>query len=279
MAQKFTGAYAPDSENAVLALNATSAIPESMQGIENAQTLLQIRKYDDYPFNSNPVAEISKINQETGKQIVQFVTRTECSIQTNACMKPIILSDGDLQPPPAFEQGEASQECYFEVKLVSSVPGNIGIGFASCPFPSFRLPGFAETSIGYHSKDGKVYQSDYDEKGVECGEPLAKDDILGAGYRIVEMERVGDHILNQTVFYFTRNGTRIGDEFVTEGFYPDKIYPTIGTTGNCSLEVTFGKLSEVFYPPTEFKVNTSETPGELTQEQVAESTVIEVDSQ
>ncbi|KAJ3254446.1 Rsp5p-dependent ubiquitination, sorting of cargo proteins at the multivesicular body [Boothiomyces macroporosus] len=275
IAQKFVNAYQPDSEAGVLALNASNAIPVSMEGQENVPTLLLIRQFDDYQFDRLPTVEISKIDEETGTQLVEFSTSTECSIQTNACMKAHILDNDGPQPPPAFDHLNASPECYFEVKVVSIESANLGIGFASCPYPPFRLPGFAETSIGYHSKSGKVYISDYDEQGNDCGEPLVEGDVLGIGYRMVEVERVGEHVLTQTVFFFSRNGTRMGDEFVTDGFFSDKIYPTIGSTGKCVLEVTFGKLQDVFDLPTEFKVNVSEE-GSLSPEDQVQEMVIDV---
>ncbi|KAJ3310185.1 hypothetical protein HDV04_005202 [Boothiomyces sp. JEL0838] len=256
LADKFVRTYRPDSEDAVLALNATSAIPESMQGLPGAVTWLQVRHFEDYPFDVLPIAKISKM--VNGYQTLEFVTGRECSIQTNASLNPHYFSQIDLQPPPSFAGDEESNEAYFEVKIVSLDKGNIGIGFATCPYPPFMLPGFTFTSIGYHSLNGKVYLNDHDEKGVECGEPLVEGDVLGVGFRIVEYDRVGDHILNQTVFYFTRNGTRIGDEFITDEFYPDKIYPTIGATDNCVVQVSFGEGENLFYPPTEWKVNEAE---------------------
>ncbi|KAJ3254447.1 Rsp5p-dependent ubiquitination, sorting of cargo proteins at the multivesicular body [Boothiomyces macroporosus] len=254
LAERFVGHYPPDSEAALMALNKTNRVPESMKGKPRSPTFLCLREFEEYKFETVPKIRIGKMKRD-GRQTVEFVTDQECSVQTNACMKPHEFGTSELEPPPLFDDESSSLECYFEVKIISIGTGNIAIGFATSPYPPFRLPGFAETSIGYHSKDGKVYLNDYEGKGLECGEPLEKGDTLGIGFRVVEIERVGEHVISETIFYFTRNGTRIGDEFVTDGFYADKIYPTIGVNCNCKLSVAFGNVDLVFNAPTDIELD------------------------
>ncbi|KAJ3261481.1 Rsp5p-dependent ubiquitination, sorting of cargo proteins at the multivesicular body [Boothiomyces macroporosus] len=255
-ADEFLALYQPDSEQAVVALNADCAIPVSMEGIENAITMLLVRQFDDYEFEEPPFVKIGAMTK-FGTQTIEFITEEECCIQANACLKPRDVFSNGPQPPPSFNSESINQECYYELKIISNRDANISIGFSTCPYPPFRLPGYDLYSIGYHSSTGRVYLNDRKEVGIPCGTELKEGDVLGIGYRIIEYEKIGQHVINQTVFYFTHNGTRIGDEFVTDGFFPDKIYPSVGTTGDCTVSFNFGTPSEVFYPPTQFSIQES----------------------
>ncbi|KAJ3269198.1 Rsp5p-dependent ubiquitination, sorting of cargo proteins at the multivesicular body [Terramyces sp. JEL0728] len=251
----FISNFPPNTQAANLALNSNNSIPTSMSDPGNSVTMLTIRKFVGFGFQGvKPRVIISKM--ENGQQEIEFNTYQECNIQSNACLKPRIFGSESPQPPPSFDTFGASQECYFEVKILSKDKENakIALGFATCPYPPFRLPGYDQTSIAYHSDSGNVFWNNR-ENGTTCGPPIAVGDVLGIGYRIVEIPSYGDHILNQTVFYFTHNGIRIGDEFVTDGFYPDQIYPTLGTTGSCKLQAVFGPVDLVFNAPTVFVVD------------------------
>ncbi|KAJ3253712.1 Rsp5p-dependent ubiquitination, sorting of cargo proteins at the multivesicular body [Boothiomyces macroporosus] len=254
-ADAFSSSFPPDSEAAILEMNSHDATPISMSGLDGP-TFMCIRQFIGHEFEGiQPSVDIQKMNTESGTQIVGFVTTQECSIQTNACLKPRKFGNDLPQPPPSFDDESVEfNEAYFEARLLEKDSSTkISIGFATCPCPPFRLPGYDYDSVGYHSESGKVYLNDR-TKGIQCGPPVNIGDVLGVGYRIIELPKVGDHILNQTVFYFTHNGTRIGDECVADGFYPDKIYPTVGCTGNCKLELIFGDSSKVFAPPTKFSL-------------------------
>ncbi|KAJ3317357.1 Rsp5p-dependent ubiquitination, sorting of cargo proteins at the multivesicular body [Boothiomyces sp. JEL0866] len=266
-AEEFLALYQPDSEQAIIALNADCAIPESMEGIENAVTMLLARHFDDFDFEEAPYVKVGPMSK-FGTQTIEFMTEEECCIQSNACLKPRDVFSFGPQPPPSFNSETINQECYFELKIILNKNANISVGFSTCPYPPFRLPGYNLYSIGYHSSTGKVYLNDRKELGVQCGTELNEGDVIGVGYRIIEYEKIGEHVINQTVFYFTHNGTRIGDEFVTDGFFPEKIYPTVGTTGDCVVSFNFGTPAEVFYPPTQFSIQESNFhPAELTKDQ------------
>ncbi|KAJ3269679.1 Rsp5p-dependent ubiquitination, sorting of cargo proteins at the multivesicular body [Terramyces sp. JEL0728] len=252
-ADEFLAFYQPDSEEAILALNADCPIPESMEGVENAITMLLVRHFDDYEFEDPPYVKIDKMTKY-GTQTVEFMTEQECCIQSNACLKPRDVFSNGPQPPPSFNSDSINQECYFELKILLNNDSNISVGFTTCPYPPFRLPGYDLYSIGYHSSTGRVYLNDRKEVGIECGEELKEGDVLGIGYRIIEYKKIESHTINQTVFYFTHNGTRIGDEFVADGFFPEKIYPSVGCTGDCIVSLNFGTPKQVFYKPTEFSI-------------------------
>ncbi|KAJ3321880.1 Rsp5p-dependent ubiquitination, sorting of cargo proteins at the multivesicular body [Boothiomyces sp. JEL0866] len=258
-ADTFSSTYPPDSEAAILEMDANDALPISMRGLDTS-TFMCIRQFQGFEFEGiQPSVDIQKMNSGLGTQIIEFVTIQECTIQTNSCLKPRLFGNDLPQPPPSFEdESVLFNEAYFEVKLLERQlnSAKISVGFATCPYPPFRLPGYDYDSIGYHSDSGNVYLNDRN-KGEQCGPQMVVGDTVGIGYRIIELPKVGDHILNQTVFYFTHNGTRIGDEYVADGFYPDKIYPSIGSTGNCKLQVTFGDVSIVFHPPTKFIISES----------------------
>ncbi|KAJ3321882.1 Rsp5p-dependent ubiquitination, sorting of cargo proteins at the multivesicular body [Boothiomyces sp. JEL0866] len=253
-ADRFLSSFPPNSQAAHLALNSDNALPVSSEQHSSA-TMLLVRNFEGFDFvGIRPRVKISKM--ENGEQEIDFITYQECSIQSNACLKPRLFGTEHPQPPPSFDNFGASHECYFEVKILTKDKENakIALGFATCPYPPFRLPGYDHTSIAYHSDTGNVFWNNR-ETGTACGPPITAGDILGIGYRIVDLPSYGNHILNQTVFYFTHNGIRIGDEFVTDGFYPDQIYPTIGTTGSCKLQLIFGPAESVFNDPTIFHVD------------------------
>ncbi|KAJ3253711.1 Rsp5p-dependent ubiquitination, sorting of cargo proteins at the multivesicular body [Boothiomyces macroporosus] len=254
-ADRFLSNFPPSSQAAHLALNADNATPPTVSDQDHGASMLLIRNFDGFDFTGvKPTVKIGKM--ENGEQEIEFVAYQECSIQSNACLKPRLFGSEQLQPPPSFDTFGASLECYYEVKIISKDKENavMAFGFATCPYPPFRLPGKDSTSIAYHSDSGNVFLNNR-ESGTLCGTPISVGDTLGIGYRIVDLPSYGNHILNQTVFYFTHNGIRIGDEFVTDGFYPDQIYPTIGTTGSCKLQLSFGPTDLVFNSPTVFQVD------------------------
>ncbi|KAJ3269199.1 Rsp5p-dependent ubiquitination, sorting of cargo proteins at the multivesicular body [Terramyces sp. JEL0728] len=253
-AEAFSNTFPPDSEAAILHLNSTNATPISMQGLDKP-TMMCVRQFPGFEFDGAPPSvDIQQMDIESGIQIVEFITLQDCCIQSNSCLKPRVFGNESPQPPPSFDDGPTEfKEAYFEVKLLEKLlqAAKVSIGFATLPHPPFRLPGCDYDSIGYQSDTGNVNLNNRG-KGVQCGPEMQIGDIVGIGYRIIELPKIGDHILNQTVFYFTHNGVRIGDEYITDGFYPDKIYPTIGSNGNCRLELNFGNVDRAFEPPTKF---------------------------
>ncbi|GAA5856959.1 hypothetical protein JCM8547_008485 [Rhodosporidiobolus lusitaniae] len=125
-------------------------------------------------------------------------------------------------------------ECYYwECKMFELPPGTgVSVGFATRPYPSFRLPGHSPHSLAYHSPDGFLSAS-HPFLSRSYGPPLLEGDTLGIGYR----PRTG------TVF-FTRNGRNLGDAFV--GFNKYNVFPTVGATGPASVHVNLGQAGFVF---------------------------------
>jgi len=74
---------------------------------------------------------------------------------------------------------------YFEITLQSKLSKDttVAIGISTKPYPYFRLPGWNQNSVGYHSYDGRQFWNDeYDGRnyGPEWGE---KGDVIGCGYK------------------------------------------------------------------------------------------------
>ncbi|KAJ3321881.1 Rsp5p-dependent ubiquitination, sorting of cargo proteins at the multivesicular body [Boothiomyces sp. JEL0866] len=248
-ADRFMAIYPPDSQASILALQTNDTINKNQSG----PTMLDLLQFEEFPC----VEDLSVVNigkmRSSGMQTIEFITNVECCIQSNSTLKPRLLNNVEPVPPPSFNESFLLPECYYEVKVLSLVENSkIGIGFASCPYPPFRLPGYDSNSIGYHSHNGSVYLNNRGD-GRSCGPAISIGDTLGIGYRLIELPKIGNHILHQTVFYFTHNGIRIGDEHVADGFFPDKIYPTIGATGYAKVEMKFGDVLKVFNSPTTYE--------------------------
>ncbi|KAL0951108.1 hypothetical protein HGRIS_007845 [Hohenbuehelia grisea] len=121
---------------------------------------------------------------------------------------------------------------YWEVKMFDLPEStNVGVGLATKPYPSFRLPGHNRYSVAYHSNGDKSHN--YPFTATSFGPALKEGDVLGVGYR----PRTG------TVF-FTRNGRKMEDAFV--GLSRWNLFPTIGADGPCSVHVNLGQAGFVF---------------------------------
>ncbi|KAJ3275999.1 Rsp5p-dependent ubiquitination, sorting of cargo proteins at the multivesicular body [Terramyces sp. JEL0728] len=243
VADNFLTTYMVDLESTARAVKQYTRVPASMEKSQFKHTMLMPRIFPDFPFQKEPIVEISEMYR-VGRQIVSFNTVQECSIQCSSILKPRVFKDKAPQPPPSFELTSDSLSAYFEVALVKrNASARIGFGFATCPYPSFRLPGHDSLSIAYHSSLGRVYVNSR-EGGRACGFPMKEGDTAGIGYRIITPPQ--ESVLSHLVFYFTYNGVRIGDEFSVYGFNPYKLYPTIGAEGVCTVEVYFGDLNTMF---------------------------------
>lgn len=243
IADNFLTAYMTDLESTAQAVKAYTRIPPAMEKSQFKHTMLMPRIFPDFPFQKEPIVDISEMYR-VGRQIISFSTVQECSIQCSSVLKPRVYKNESPQPPPSFESTSNLLSAYFEVTLVKREPGaRIGFGFATCPYPTFRLPGHDSLSIAYHSSLGRVYLNSR-EGGKACGFPMKEGDTAGIGYRIITPP--GESVLPHLVFYFTYNGVRIGDEFSVYGFNPYKLYPTIGAEGVCTVEVYFGDLNSMF---------------------------------
>ncbi|RIB00755.1 concanavalin A-like lectin/glucanase domain-containing protein [Gigaspora rosea] len=118
---------------------------------------------------------------------------------------------------------------YFEVTILSNPKikdTTIAVGLATKPYPNFRLPGWNDHSVGYHSDDGNKFYNDgfggrsYAETWGETG------DTIGCGY-----------YSDTGIVFFTKNGKSQGNAFTG---LKHIWFPTIGADGECKVEVNFG---------------------------------------
>ncbi|CEH14324.1 SPRY domain-containing proteins [Ceraceosorus bombacis] len=122
---------------------------------------------------------------------------------------------------------------YWEAKMFTLPTGtNIGLGLATKPYPSFRLPGWSKFSVGYFSQDG-FKSHNYPFTAQSYGPAYVQGDVIGVGYR----PRSG------TVF-FTRNGKKLEDAFV--GLNRHNLFPTVGADGAAEVHVNLGQAGFVF---------------------------------
>ncbi|KAG0750048.1 hypothetical protein G6F57_011135 [Rhizopus arrhizus] len=123
---------------------------------------------------------------------------------------------------------------YWEVKVLQlHEEDSVAIGFATKPYPRWRLPGWHKHSIAYHSNSGAVFISD-PTYGRPYGPPIKEGDVVGVGY-----------LFQSGTVFFTKNGQNLGKALI--GFkYP--IYPIIGASGPCHVLVNFG-LQEFLFTP------------------------------
>jgi hypothetical protein len=152
--------------------------------------------------------------------------------------------DGDDPSNIVFCQGTGSimtnlpvpmQEfSYYEVKILQlNDDDRLAIGFATNPYPRWRLPGWHRHSVAYHSNTGAIFASD-PNFGRPYGPPYKQGDVIGVGY-----------LYQSGTVFFTRNGSNLGKASI--GFkYP--LYPIIGSIGPCHVSTNFGLQDFLFSP-------------------------------
>lgn len=139
-------------------------------------------------------------------------------------------------------QSTAVTSGYYEVTLEAKDPGTVvAIGFATRPYPPFRLPGWDWHSIGFHSDNGHVFFDD-NHNGKHYASPFRQGEVIGCGF-------------NGTNYFFTVNGRPCGNA-VSTPLLDHEQYATIGADGPCRMRVNFGDSPFVWaqamrpnYPP------------------------------
>ncbi|KAJ3321884.1 Rsp5p-dependent ubiquitination, sorting of cargo proteins at the multivesicular body [Boothiomyces sp. JEL0866] len=220
-----------EREQAERASNFIEAYPPNTEFMELTKlptfTLLNIKDYEFY----EPVPQVIVGGlYGNGKQRIKIKARQVVTLQTNKMLNQVGIS-----PPPSYESTELP-ECFYSLRIDQiDKDAIVGIGFATRPYPPFRLPGTEDISIGYHSSGSILYNK------TKIDAPKAQQNsVIGVGYRRVERIRVYNHVIYDFVFFFVVDGVRIGDEFICDG---EKFYPTLGTNGNCKLLVDFGSTN------------------------------------
>lgn len=131
---------------------------------------------------------------------------------------------------------------YFEAKIfelphVDST--TVSIGIATKPYPFFRLPGRHEFSVAYDSTGSRRFNNPFalNEKEASAFPRLYQGDVVGIGYKA----RSG------TIF-FTRNGKKLSEKSIGGHikYVTCLLYPTIGASKDCKIQVNLGQLGFVF---------------------------------
>ncbi|KAJ3087311.1 Rsp5p-dependent ubiquitination, sorting of cargo proteins at the multivesicular body [Quaeritorhiza haematococci] len=145
-----------------------------------------------------------------------------------------VLSSIPLYRDPAHPNREYF---YYECTIVdlAYAPKTtvIGIGVATSPYPSFRLVGWHDYSVGYHSDDGRVFVNDA-FGGRIFASPFTKGDTVGVGYDPT-----------RGAVFFTLNGSFLSDATSNE-FHP--YHAAVSADGPCELEINFGQKPFVYQP-------------------------------
>ncbi|KAI9598445.1 concanavalin A-like lectin/glucanase domain-containing protein [Syncephalis fuscata] len=120
---------------------------------------------------------------------------------------------------------------YYEVEIIHKLTrdSTVAIGFASQPYPPFRLVGWEPTSVGYHSDDGRKFYSDAGG-GMDYAAGYREGDVIGCGY---------DPATGGV--YYTRNGMHLGVAF--SNVRAPALYPCVSADGECTLDISFNPTS------------------------------------
>ena len=128
---------------------------------------------------------------------------------------------------------------FFEISL-DKLPlsgAAVAIGFAACPYPSFRLPGWNRGSLGVHSDDGRRYCNDA-YGGKDFVAPWSQGQVVGIGMRFPDGK---DPCGGQREIWFERGGLREGgwrlDEEVDAELDRD---PRLGLEGGHDVYAAIG---------------------------------------
>lgn len=117
----------------------------------------------------------------------------------------------------------------------------ISLGLATYPYPSFVLPGRYLHSISYDSSGDRLHNFPFLSKnsvGYNAFPTLEKGDVVGIGIRK----------LTRSVF-FTRNGRKVSETKIGGHVKLPRslqLYPTLGSTNPCRIDVNFGQMGFVF---------------------------------
>lgn len=199
--------FSRDSRIAFVAGSAQSEDPDDLQSL--AQQAVVIR-------GDNPIPD--------AVPFFYFEVRFEIIEESN---RPFSTeaSDPDTPNPSIVEPS-------------STVPssGSLAVGLAAYDAPLYGLPGWFNTSLGYHSADGNKYRSSKEGRGERYGRKYSENDVIGCGWNRI----------TGTVF-FTKNGALLGTAF--RNINPSSpLVPVVGIISSSprSAIVNFGQMPFLF---------------------------------
>ncbi|KAJ3052922.1 hypothetical protein HK097_005423 [Rhizophlyctis rosea] len=202
-------------------------------------------KYErEHPPNSSLAPSSNEIEtiQSQGLNAYQFVVDPFLSgIYVNPSGFTVTFTQMGKQQPSRLDRSCFSRApliadfvqrpyAYFEVTIDDLLFGSeatvISIGLATSPYPPFRLIGWNQFSVGYHSDDGRLFQND-GFGGKNFGSPYSKGDTVGCGYDPA-----------RGAVFFTLNGAFIGYAPQNE---QHPYHAAVGADGPCQLSINVGQ--------------------------------------
>jgi len=163
-------------------------------------------------YQTMPASLMTSIGVEITGNTIKFTQKRDLCLQS-------------AYPVPLY--GPPDEIYYYQVRIIAKAAKTvIAVGFATRPYPGFRLPGWDPISIGYHSDDGRKFISDA-FGGRDYAIAYGKGDVIGVGVR----PRDG-------LVFFTRNGVDLGIAAVAFGV-GQGLYPTIGMDGEGEVKIDF----------------------------------------
>ncbi|CAG8628212.1 16837_t:CDS:2, partial [Cetraspora pellucida] len=207
------------------------AVPPNIIDVSNKGRVISFHGKNDVMIQANYPHFLPQFNDNSSVQPspISITSMTELIINSQSEQKyreNSLLSDGHQL---SLGQTADLWFFYFEVTVLSNPnvkDTTIAVGLTTKPYPNFRLPGWNDHSVGYHSDDGNKFHNDglggqsYAKTWGEVG------DTIGCGY----------YPKNGTVF-FTKNGKSQGNAFTG---LKHIWFPTVGADGECKVEVNFG---------------------------------------
>eukprot|EP00123_Amoebidium_parasiticum_P012859 comp21620_c0_seq1/m.30324 comp21620_c0_seq1/g.30324 ORF comp21620_c0_seq1/g.30324 comp21620_c0_seq1/m.30324 type:complete len:428 (-) comp21620_c0_seq1:732-2015(-) len=126
---------------------------------------------------------------------------------------------------------------YFEVHIEKIAEGVVaGVGYASKPYPPFRLPGLEPHSVAIHTDKGEIRASrsaNGKERMIGAARRLVEGDVIGCGYT------VSSSTPGQAHAFFTLNGIRLPHTTRPEHPLGTETYACVGANGSCVLTYNF----------------------------------------
>ena len=198
-------------------------------------------------FGRPPTLTRSATLRRTGPGRTQLTT--QCGQQDAVLLTTLPLYFAAVDHPLHTEQ----ERCiYFEVNVLSvrDSESGIAIGFASKPYPPWRLPGWHRASLAVHGDDGRRYVND-SWGGQEFVAAFRAGETVGVGMRYLPQDRGGGRCM--TKVFFTRNGRREGGWDVDEERDAERdegleglqgemdMYAAVGVFGGVECETVLGR--------------------------------------
>ncbi|RKP35087.1 concanavalin A-like lectin/glucanase domain-containing protein [Dimargaris cristalligena] len=202
----------------------------SREGYDLAMAFERTNPYQNSPVSLSPEDRAWIIAQ--GVSAWRFESHPQASVQV---LEPTVVqfTGGESCIQTNLPVPKAKLVYYYEVKVVKMDPGTtVAVGWATRPYPWWRMSGYSRYSIGYHSNQGLIYRNQPFTPLASIDE-YSEGDVIGCGFR----HRSGK-------VFFTRNGELMGI-LNARMFYT--VYPTISNTGPCVLQANFGS-SEFLLP-------------------------------